>query len=172
MLQVRAALILSLSALVIAGGTLAVAVQAFDRGPFICDHCPLQTPRIDEVTKDFLKENMAAIDRVPMLGFTSNSRYIVRSTDRCVSYRFTWSGRFYGGQAEDITRGKVPTPPSFDPASGTNDTPRPTGRKSLSPAACAEPGTDTAPSPVGPPRGGSACVTGPGGRRTCNLYPH
>lgn len=108
----RAALILSLSALVIAGGTLAVAVQAFDRGPFICDHCPLQTPRIDEVTKDFLKENMAAIDRVPMLGFTSNSRYIVCSTDRCVSYRFTWSGRFYGGQAEDITRGKVPTPPT------------------------------------------------------------
>lgn len=108
----RAALILSLSALVIAGGTLAVAVQAFDRGPFICDHCPLQTPRIDEVTKDFLKENMAAIDRVPMLKFTSNSRYIVCSTDRCVSYRFTWSGRFYGGQAEDITRGKVPMPPT------------------------------------------------------------
>ncbi|HEY9254148.1 MAG TPA: hypothetical protein VIP30_06395 [Stenotrophomonas sp.] len=157
----RKCIVLLVLVAVLATGTT-YALMAFNRGTYYCDHCVLQTPDADSGTTAFIRKVRAPISKIPLFDFATGSKYTVCNPMYCATYEEQFNGTYLANEPakrRTISPGQRPKgviliePPP----------PQPPARNPL---------LIPSPRPVGPPRGGSACVTGPGGRRTCNLYPH
>lgn len=78
-------------------------IYGYERGPLICNGgCLVRTPVIDSKTQKFLENEMAIIDRVPMIMWATGSQYLVCNSTHCTTYTMSFNGSFIGGERKRI----------------------------------------------------------------------
>lgn len=84
--------------------------EPWERGPYHCAYCPLQTPYPDRMTEGYLKDNLALIDRLWPIGSALGTRFQVCNQTHCATYYLNFDNKFKSA-GRPIRIERIPTPP-------------------------------------------------------------
>lgn len=101
----KAILILVLTAALV----LAASTFAFERGPYFCDDCHVESPVPDVRTLEVIKDSRAPIDYVPLFAWTTGTTYQICNRTHCTVYHENFESNWVG-EGQTPRDGVLPEP--------------------------------------------------------------
>lgn len=104
--------------LIAAGLAVAASTLAFERGPYFCTDCRVESPVPDGKTLEIIKDSRAPIDYVPLFAWATGTTYQICNPTHCTVYHENSESNWVG-EGQTPREGALPVP--IDEGSGGGD---------------------------------------------------